>query len=209
MTAPQQDLLHLFNTHGGYLTSQEVRQAGIPTMYLTLLERQGTIERLQRGVYRYPEAQAASVSSHAADLLEVQLRVPYARPCLTTALNLLGLTTTHPAALQFAIPANRQFPELNYPAVEVFYFRSKVYQTGILNLEVAGRSLETYTPEKTLMDMLRYAPKFGRELYLEGLKKYLQKRLGSPTALLNMAKELGQEKELRRDLEVLLHDQDH
>ena len=209
MTAPQQDLLHLFNTHGGCLTSQEVRQAGIPTMYLTLLERQGIIERLQRGVYRYPEAQTASVSSTAADLLEVQLRVPYARPCLTTALNLHGLTTTHPAALQFAIPANRQFPELDYPAVEVFFFRPKAYQTGLLNLEVAGRSLETYTREKTLVDMLRYAPRFGRELYLEGLKKYLQKRLGSPTSLLTMAKALGQEKELRRDLEVLLHDQDH
>ena len=113
MTNPQQDLLQLFQTHGGYLTSQEVRAAGIPTMYLTLLERKGLIERLQRGVYRCPAGHTAPVNSTAADLLEVQLRVPYARPCLTTALNLHDLTTTRPAALQFAIPANRRFPDLN------------------------------------------------------------------------------------------------
>lgn len=206
---PQQDLLQLFQTHGGYLTSQEVRAAGIPTMYLTLLERKGLIERLQRGVYRCPAGHTAPVNSTAADLLEVQLRVPYARPCLTTALNLHDLTTTRPAALQFAIPANRRFPDLEYPAVEVFYFRPKAYQTGVVSIEVAGRALQTYSPEKTLVDLLRYAPQFGRELYLEGLKKYLQRRLGSPTALLRTAKTLGQESPLRRDLEVLLHDQDH
>ncbi|MGM9319302.1 type IV toxin-antitoxin system AbiEi family antitoxin domain-containing protein [Deinococcus aquaticus] len=209
MTNPQQDLLQLFRTHGGYLTSQEVRAAGIPTMYLTLLERKGLIERLQRGVYRHPEGHTAPANSTAADLLEVQLRVPYARPCLTTALNLHDLTTTRPAALQFAIPANRRFPDLEYPAVEVFYFRPKAYQTGVVSIEVAGRALQTYSPEKTLVDLLRYAPQFGRELYLEGLKKYLRRRLGSPTALLRTAKTLGQEPPLRRDLEVLLHDQDH
>ncbi|GAA5504373.1 hypothetical protein Dxin01_04143 [Deinococcus xinjiangensis] len=209
MTALQQDLLHLFQTSGGYLTSHEVRAAGIPTLYLTLLERRGIIERLQRGVYRYPEAQTGVVNSTAADLLEVQLRVPYARPCLTSALSLHGMTTTRSTALQFAIPANKQFPELKEPAIEVFYFRPKMYQTGSMSIDVAGRALHTYTPEKTLVDMLHYAPRFGRELYLEGLKKYLQRRTGSPTALIKMAKALGEEKELRRDLEVLLHDQDH
>ncbi|UBV44772.1 type IV toxin-antitoxin system AbiEi family antitoxin domain-containing protein (plasmid) [Deinococcus taeanensis] len=209
MTDPQQALLQLFQAHGGYLTSQDVRQASIPTMYLTLLERQGVIERLQRGVYRHPEAHTGPTNSTAVDLLEVQLRVPFARPCLATALNLHGLTTTRPAALQFAIPANKHFPDLDSPQVDVFYFRPKAYQTGVVSVDVAGRALQTYSPEKTLVDLLRYAPKYGRELYLEGLKKYLQRRLGSPTALLQMAKTLGQDQHLRRDLEVLLHDQDH
>jgi hypothetical protein len=135
--------------------------------------------------------------------------VPYARPCLVSALHLHGLSTTRPAALQFAVPANRQFPALAYPPTEVFYFRPRAYETGRQVIPVLGRSLETYTPEKTLADLLRFAPHFGRELYLEGLKKYLARRLGSPTQLLAAARLGGVEIPMRRDLEVLGHDQDH
>ena len=55
--------------------------------------------------------------------------------------------------------------------------------------------------------MLRYAPKFGRELYLEGLRKYL--RPTNTHALIGMAKQQGLWKKIRQDLEVLSHDQDH
>ena len=214
MTAPPaiplpavQQLLALFEQHQGYLTTREVAAAGLPTTYLTRLERSGSALRLQRGVYRL--ADAAPASGSAGELLEVQLRVPFARPCLVSALHLHGLTTTRPTRLQFAILANRQFPALGTPPTEIFYFRPRDYDSGRFSLEVLGRKLETYTPEKTLSDLLRYAPRFGRDLYLEGLKKYLQRRLGSPTQLLRAARLGGVEGAMRLDLEVLGHDQDH
>ena len=76
-------------------------------------------------------------------------------------------------------------------------------------LDVRGHQLTTYSPEKTLTDLLRYAPRFGRELYLEGLRKYLGQRGVQVQALIQMGKDQGVWKELSRDLEVLLHDQDH
>lgn len=203
----EQQLLALFEAKQGYLTRHEVAEAGLPTAYLTALERAGQIERLQRGVYRLQAA--APPSGPAGDPLEVQLRVPYARPCLVSALHLHGLTTTRPADLQFAIPANKHFPDLSYPPTEIFYFRPREYQTGVQRVAVLDRHLETYTPEKTLADLLRYATKYGRELYLEGLKNYLQRRLGSPTALLLAARSGGVQRAMRQDLEVLGHDQDH
>lgn len=72
-----------------------------------------------------------------------------------------------------------------------------------------SRSLTTYSIEKTLVDLLRYAPKFGRDLYLEGLKKALAQRRLDRGQMMQLARTLRVGKELARDLEVLSHDQDH
>jgi predicted transcriptional regulator of viral defense system len=207
-SATPQALLRLFEQHGGYLTSREATQAGWPSISLTRLLERGLIERPQRGVYRLRDTHTLEPrDAEAEDLLELQLRFPYARACLTSALHLHGLTTTRPMALQLAIPANRRALPVTAPAVEIYYFTPPHYDTGVTQLDVGGRTLVTYTPEKTLMDLLRYAPKFGRELYLEGLKNYL--RHGNRRALTEAAKTAGVWRDLSRDLEVLSHDQDH
>ena len=210
----QHRLLELFEQHGGYLTSHEINRAKLPSMAVTRLLKHGLIERPQRGVYRLNDQHLNDVndnhgtsSAEGEDLLELQLRFPHARPCLVSALHLHGLTTTRPSALQLAIPQNRAGLKIETPAIEVYYFNPKHYSTGLTTLEVRTRTLTYYSAEKTLCDLLRYAPKYGRELYLEGLKKYLHQHPSHQ--LIIMAKRLGVWGELGRDLEVLGHDQDH
>lgn len=203
-------VLELFACRGGYLTAQDAAVAGVPGITLTRLLRTGVIERPQRGVYRLTDTSGLeSVPSELDDLLEVQLRFPYARPCLVSALHLHGLTTTRPAALQFAVPANHRRPVLEYSKLEVFYFGTRFYGADLDRWDVRGRELTTYTAEKTLADLLRYSSRYGRELYLEGLKNYLRRPEASVHALVAMGKAQGVWKILGHDLEVLSHDQDH
>lgn len=206
----QTELTQLFQTQGGYLTVQEARTAGFHTAQLQRLLKSGLLEQPQRGVYRL----ASHPMTSYEDLLEVQLRVDTARVCLISALDLHGLTTTRPSRLQFTIPNKNRFPELSYPPVEVFYFQKDYYSFGQMDLAFEGspRTIRTYTPEKTLLDLLRYAPRFGRDLYLEGLKNHLKKN--SPHRLIETARQApaGWRKhileELLHDLEVTLHDLD-
>ncbi|MFK7603811.1 type IV toxin-antitoxin system AbiEi family antitoxin domain-containing protein [Deinococcus sp. SM5_A1] len=203
-------VLDLFARRGGYLTAQDAAGSGIPGTTLTRLLRSGVIERPQRGVYRLADTGGLeSVPAELDDLLEIQLRFSYARPCLVSALHLHGLTTTRPAALQFAVPANHRRPVLDYPRLEVFYFGARFYGAGLTVQAVRGRPLTTYTAEKTLTDLLRYSSRYGRELYLEGLKNYLRQPEASVHALVAMGKDQGVWKTLGHDLEVLSHDQDH
>lgn len=201
------DLLH---SQGGYVTTAEVTAAGIPRIELTRRVRDGSLERLTRGVYRLacPD-HLAPADAAATDLLEVQLRYPYARPCLVSALHLHALTTTRPHRLQFAVPGNRQAIAFEGLPLDTFYFSGKAYDAGSVQMDVRGRALTTYSAEKTLVDLLRYAPKFGRELYLEGLKNALREGRLARRSLTRLAKDLGVWRELSRDLEVLSHDQDH
>ena len=189
------------------LTSAEVTRAELPRVTLTRLLERGEVTRVQRGVYRLSRSsRAPTVDAEREELLELQLRFPHARPCLVSALHLHGLTTTRPVALQLAIPSNRQL-RVAAPAVEVYYFAVRYYSEGVTELSVGDRRLLTYTTEKTLCDLLRYAPKIGRELYLEGLRKYL--RRSAPSELIAQAKRLGIWQAMSRDVEVMLHDQDH
>jgi predicted transcriptional regulator of viral defense system len=203
-----QNLRTSFLTRGGYLTASEARGEGIHAEQLARFVQEGCAERVQRGVYRLLDE---SIPFGAAEeLLEVQLRVPYARPCLISALHLHALTTTRPAVLQFAVPANRTAPCLDFPRIQIFYFRPASYTSGTAELPVASRQLTTYTPEKTLADLLKYAPKYGRDIYLEGLKNYLSQFSERGTwGLLEAADVLGVAAPMRRDLEVLRHDQGH
>jgi predicted transcriptional regulator of viral defense system len=195
----------IFQTHGGLLTAREARALGLHPQRLARLVERGEVERLERGVYRLIDEETAFGS--AEEYLEVQLRVPHARPCLVSALHLHGLTTTRPPRLQFAVPRHRSVPKLEASPVEVFYFGKAAYNTGVATRRVAQRTLTTYTPEKTLADLLRYASKLGRDVYLEGLKNYLRERRRQGTrALLDMARAMNVEAALRRDLEVLLHE---
>lgn len=209
-SAPEstQNLRTLFLARGGYLTAREARGKDIHAEQPARFVQEGAAERVQRGVYRLVDETVPFGA--AEELLEVQLRVSYARPCLVSALHLHDLTTTRPAVLQFAVPANRTAPRLAFPRIQIFYFRPASYAFGTAELPVASRRLTTYTPEKTLADLLKYAPKYGRDIYLEGLKNYLSQFPERGTwGLLEAADVLGVSAPMRRDLEVLRHDQDH
>ncbi|AFD27636.1 Transcriptional regulator-like protein (plasmid) [Deinococcus gobiensis I-0] len=203
-------LLHLALAQGGYVTSSELTSAGIPRVELSRATRAGQLVRLARGTYRLTQIDGLPpVAAEATDLLEVQLRSPYARPCLISALHLHGLTTTRPHRLQFALPRNRQALDFEGLPMEFFYFSDLAYHEGTLAFPVRERWLTTYTVEKTLVDLLRAAPRLGRELYLEGLKNALRYRKLDRRELFRLARLLRVGKTLEHDLEVLEHDQDH
>lgn len=194
----------VFHSRGGYLTRQEGEKCGFPSVYFTRLMKEGKIERVERGVYRDVEAPVTG-SAAAEQLLELQLRVPWARPALGTALELHGLTTRVNSLFQVAIPKNRRLPDLERAQAEAVYFSTASYDYGLEEIGVNGRKLVTYSAAKTVADLLKYSAKQGRNLYLEGLKNYLRQG-GSRSALFDAAKVNKVLDELRRDLEVLFHD---
>ena len=197
-------LLQLFHQNGGYLTPQDLKE----DTYFNQLKRwvqQGKAQKVHRGVYRLTDS---PLLEHE-ELLELQLRFPHIRYCLISALYLHGLTTTQPLRVQFAIPHHRTFPGVDHPPVEVYHFQDRHYQPHQTELTLSGttRTLKLYTKEKTLCDLHRYQKKLGRDLYLEGLKKYLRHHK-SPRQLIKVAREQHLDHKILTDLEVLLYDID-
>ncbi|MFZ5990194.1 MAG: type IV toxin-antitoxin system AbiEi family antitoxin domain-containing protein [Deinococcota bacterium] len=195
------DLEQLFERHRGYLTRKQVEAAGLKPHLLTQAVRAGQIERIQPGVYRQLEA---PLQNHE-DVLEVQLRIPYAVLCLGSALAFHGLTTYLPKWVEIAVPQKSRPPALNYPAIQVHYFSDRTYRYGLEQHDHFGHTLKVYSPEKTLVDLFRFRGQLGQELFAEGLKNYLNRRQPRPSIpkLLEAARVARVEGRLRSLLEVV------
>ena len=197
-------LEQLLHHNGGYITRSLVDEAGIEPHQLTKWVREGKLERLQRGVYRSPDAPWLSHE----DWLELTLRIPYAVLCLRSALAFHGLTTYIPKVVDIAVPQNRYPPKLEYPPVQVHYFSEKTYHYGIEPQQLKTHTLQVYSIEKTLADLLRFSNRYGEDLFLEGLKNYLKRRKPQPNLLklTEAARVCRVERRLRPILQALTYD---
>jgi predicted transcriptional regulator of viral defense system len=175
------NLEHLLETHGGILTVQQATKHGINRQVLVRAARAGTLERVQRGVYRQANAPIQAFES----LLEVQLRIPFAVICQKSALAFHDLTTFIPKMVEISVPRHKKIPTLEYPKIKVYFENNAIFEFGIEVHGLRGQSLRVYSPEKTLMDLLRRKQEV---LFVEGMKRYLLRPNRNLLALLEAAR---------------------
>lgn len=180
------------------MTFQELRAQGIHPNKVAKLVARGDLEKVQRGLYRYPQA---PLETHE-QLVEVCTLVPKGVICLGSALDFHVLGTYVPNHVHIAIPRKAWKPHLELP-LQVHYFSDGIYGYGIEEHKVAGRKLRVYSQEKTLADSLRYLEWVGLEMFLQALRDYLAKRERDIPKLLKATKVNKVEKQMRPYLEAL------
>jgi len=105
--------------------------------------------------------------------VDVSKAIPEAVIAVASALSFHELTTFNPSKVHSAIPHEAKPKEINFPPVEVYYFRKAQYEPGIGQVNIQGHNVRIYNREKTVCDMFRYRNKLGEGLALEGLQNYL------------------------------------
>jgi len=168
----------------GPLRTRDVDAAGIPRVYLRRLCERGLLERVDRGLYRLPEAPVTELHS----LVEVARRVPHATVALLSALQVHGLTTEAPRAVWILIDRHARTPKVTYPKLEVVYASGLALVHGVETRTIEGVPVRLTTPAKTVADCFRYRRHVGLEVALAALRGYLgrpvarggTRRTGSP-----------------------------
>ena len=168
----------------GPLRTRDVDAAGIPRVYLQRLCERGLLERVDRGLYRLPEAPVTELHS----LVEVAKRVPHATIALLSALQVHGLTTEAPHAVWILIDRHARAPKVTYPKLEVVYASGAALAHGVETRTIEGVPLRLTNPAKTVADCFRYRRHVGLEVALTALRGYLRRpvarggarRTGSP-----------------------------
>lgn len=174
----------LLKNQRGSVTHRDAVEEGINPRILSDWVKEGKLERVQRGVYRLPDAPQGTLDSW----LEVSLRVPQGVVCLLSAAMFHELTTFAPSEIFVAIPNKAWRPELDWPPVRYFYFSGSAYNYGIEEHPTGSSAVRIYSPEKTVADLLRYRNKLGENLFLEALKTYLGRPGFSVPRLLGAAR---------------------
>ncbi len=161
----------VFRRAGGILRTNEAKAAGIHPRTLAALVDDGTVLKLDRGVYQLADSAPAE-----PDLAIVARKVPQAVLCLVSALAHHRLTTQIPHAVDLAVPRGFKDRKLEHPPVRFYRFGDASLSAGVERIKVAGRELRVYSAAKTVADCFKFRNKIGTDIAIEALRTYLRRK---------------------------------
>lgn len=181
-------------------TYTQARAAGISAERLYAYRNQKIIDQVARGLYRWAGAPEADL-----DLLEVAHRARQGTLCLVTALARHGLTDTIPAKVDIALPRGNRVPALR-EAIKVHVFARKTFELGRSTIAIDdAQTVGIYSPERTLVDVIRLRHREGPDVAWEALRRWLRRRGSVPASLVSMAKHFHDaERAVLNALEIIL-----
>jgi predicted transcriptional regulator of viral defense system len=196
----RKQLLRALRSNGGWLRQRQALELGVHPRWLTRLVKEGTIERVSKGLYRLPQ----DTSTTNASFVAAAHAVPGGVVCLLSALAYYELTTSNPSEVYLAIPRTAWAPKIDYPPIRFFRFSPRMMAFGV---EVAGGSRDPFSifnREKTICDSLRHRTVVGQDVVIEALRNYLRSpRIRDVDRLISTARKCRVEKRVRPYLEAL------
>ena len=181
--SPKERAILTFKKRGGILRTAEAIRAGIHPETLYSLLKDGTLERLSRGVLRIADGSPLS----NPDLVKVATRIPTGVICLLSALSFHDLTTHVPHEVDIALPAGAEQPRMEHPPIRVYRFKGKAFTEGIATHSIDGVKVQIYSAEKTLADCFKFRNKIGTDTAVEALRLYRQRKKTKPDELVTFA----------------------
>jgi predicted transcriptional regulator of viral defense system len=187
----------LKHQHGTLLTS-DLAKLNIPRTYLSILERNGEIERVTRGVYKV-------VASIDDELLSLQSRYKSSIYSHETALYLHDLTDRTPLYYSISVPTGYHSISLNERGHKIFYVNRKLFDLGVILMKSPhGNEIKTTNLERTITDVLRSRNQIDVQLVNEAIKRYVRKKEKNVDLLYSYAKQFRIQKIVRNFIEILL-----
>jgi len=187
----------LEDQHGTLLTS-DLANCNIPRTYLSILERNGEIEQVSRGVYRVP-------ASFEDEMFSFQARYKSSIYSHETALYLHDLTDRTPLSYSITVPVGYHSISLKESGYKIFYLNRNLFDMGVISMKSPhGNEIRTTNLERTICDILRSRNQIDVQFVNEALKKYVIHKDRNIDLLYGYAKQFGIQKIVREYIEVLL-----
>lgn len=162
------ELLRMFREQQ-IVRTKHVYEAGIPTIYLTRLVRDGTIRRVCHATYVL-----VNVALPLDTVLrEIATRMPTAIASLGTAAAVHGLEPLDATCVHVTLPlGSRPASRVAFP-VEAFWERPRAYGLQVAERDLGAVVARVYGPEKTVADFFKYRNRVGISRALRVLDAYL------------------------------------
>lgn len=151
----------------GVVSRSDIREAGLPEVYLAQLATAGRLMELAPGTYMHPDYEA----SEHVEFVIVARRVSHAVFFGITALQFHGLTTQVSHDLQIAIERGKWTPRLEWPSIEVFHISGEAFTTGIEEHTVEQTTVRVYSIAKTVADLFKFRNRIGLDVAIEALRE--------------------------------------
>src|ERR1051326_1238237 len=148
---------------GSILRPRDLQQKGLPSDYLWRPHKQGTLEKVGRGMYA---AQGAELSEHQT-VMQAALRVSHGVVCLLSALRFHDLTTQSPFEIWMEIDVKARAPKEDIIPLRIVRFSGKALTAGVETHTIEGAAVKVYKTAKTVADCFKYRNKIGLDVAIE------------------------------------------
>lgn len=192
-------LRQIMKSQQGLLLTSDLANFGIPRTYLSIMEQNGEIERVARGVYR-------SADTFIDDeLFSLQTQNKTAIFSHETALYLHDLTDRTPLTYSISVPSGYHSYSLNTSGYKIFYVNRDVFNLGIISMKTPhGNKVRTTDLERTICDIVRSRNQIDIQVRNAALKGYVKNKERNLDRLYTYAKRFRVQNIVRENLEILL-----
>ena len=171
---------------GVFFRPSQLDELGITYDQLRRLVTTGTVERVDRGLYRLASADPTEHATVAA----VCARAPNAVICLLTALSIHEIGTQLSPQVWIAIHHKARPPRLPQFQTRLVRFSGAAWTYGVRDTVFEGVPSRITSPARTIVDCFRYHHLIGRETALEAWRDGLRERKVTVDALMRTLEEL-------------------
>lgn len=196
--APIAIIQNILKTQNGILRTSDLDKYGIPRIYISIMEKNGDIQRISRGVY-------STKDTIVDEMFEFQARYKSAIFSHETATYLLDLTDRTPLFYSVTIPSGYNATFLKIKDVKVYFVRRDLHSLGLIKIKSPfGNEIMTFNPERTICDLFRSRSRIDIQQINQIVKRYASKREANINLLYAYAQKFSVQKMVRETLEVLL-----
>jgi len=196
---PLNTIRGLLKKQNGILSTSDLAKVRIPRTYLSILEKNGEIQRVARGIY------SSTVGNMVDEMAALQMRFRGAIFSHETALYLLGLTDRTPLFFSVTVPSGFNATSLKASGAKVFFVQRDLYPLGLTTMKSShGNNLKTFNLERTICDVVRSRNQMDVQFVNQVLKGYVNHRGRNINRLMDYAGQFGIQKIMREYIEVLL-----
>jgi predicted transcriptional regulator of viral defense system len=191
----------VLENNGGIAKTADFVKEGLKNYELSVLCKEGFIERIQRGVYQFPHSNQITEEQLIQELL------PQGIVCVETALFHYGYCDFAPRKWSVAVPrtAFRSIKKMGSFPIKAYYIQKQYFQIGKITDNFNGTTLAVYDRERTICDCFKYRTKLDSETFNKAINAYAQEKNKNLERLSQYAKEMKLYNKIMNVMEVLLN----
>lgn len=190
-------ILKIMKKNNEIITPAQLEKKGISRVYLSRMEEEGIIERIDRGIY-------VTKDFKYDEYYLFQLKYPKAIFSYNTALYFYGMTERTP--IKMDVTVYREYnPHRFKDLVNVYKISKELYNWGVTEKKSPqGMKVKTYNLERTVCDIIKDKDSLDIEIRNKAIKKAIKSKEFNASKMFEYAKKMNIYDKVKNYMEAII-----
>ena len=190
-------ILKIMKKNNELITPAQLEEKGISRVYLSNMEKEGIIERIERGIY-------VTKDFKYDEYYLFQLKYPKAIFSYNTALYFYEMTERTP--IKMDVTVYREYnPHRFKDFVNVYKVSKELYDLGVIEKKSPqGMKVKTYNLERTVCDIIKDKDSIDIEIRNKAIKKCIKNKEFNASKMFEYAKKMNIYDKVKNYMEAII-----